>query len=789
MRTIRFATACSRFTVQTLYRVSAASLLLLLGACVDGQFPTEYQWCTPTTCEQAGKNCGVISDGCNATLDCGTCSGAETCGGGGVGNVCGTGTCTPTTCAAQGKNCGIISDGCDATLNCGSCSGSDTCGGGGTANVCGAPAAPLPTCSDGIQNGNETGVDCGGSCSACAPTPSCFDGIRNGNETGVDCGGSCSACAPTASCSDGIKNGNETGVDCGGSCSACAPTASCSDGIKNGNETGVDCGGSCSACATSSCTPATYEAETMYHSTGGTETGGWNIWANGYVSTDATFAGGTTTVTVVAYGEPSSNVWPHMVVSVDGTSIGDTTVSSSSWAAYEFTATVTAGTHELRVAFDNDACCKNGDRNLYVDSVVVGCSGGSSSSTPSCSDGIRNGNETGVDCGGSCAACPTTASCSDGIRNGNETGVDCGGSCAACPTTASCSDGIRNGNETGIDCGGSCAACSTGGGSGGGLYVSGNQIFDANGQAVQIHGVNRSGSEYACVQGWDFFDGPTDDASLQAIADWNANAVRVPLNEDCWLNINGIPSAYAGSNYQQAIAAFVDRIAAHGMYAIVELHWTAPGSQRADGQNPMPDRDHSVTFWSQVANYFKNNDMVIFEPFNEPYPDGNSDTNEAWRCWRDGGTCSGMSYQAAGMQELVTAIRNTGATNLILLGGVQYSNGLSQFLSHMPTDPLGNLAAAWHVYNFNLCSNTSCYNDRAGPVAAAVPLVATEIGEDDCGGGFINTLMSWLDGRNQSYLAWTWDTWGNCLDLISNYSGSPAGTYGRTYHDHIMSRP
>jgi len=45
-----------------------------------------------------------------------------------------------------------------------------------------------PTCSDGIQNGNETGVDCGGSCPAC---PTCTDGIQNGDEEGVDCGGSC----------------------------------------------------------------------------------------------------------------------------------------------------------------------------------------------------------------------------------------------------------------------------------------------------------------------------------------------------------------------------------------------------------------------------------------------------------------------------------------------------------------------------------------------------------------------------------------------------------------------
>jgi mannan endo-1,4-beta-mannosidase len=74
---------------------------------------------------------------------------------------------------------------------------------------------------------------------------------------------------PSASCSDRIKNGNETGIDCGGACSACAPppapspapapapapTPSCSDGLQNGTETGVDCGGSCAPCPSSGSTP------------------------------------------------------------------------------------------------------------------------------------------------------------------------------------------------------------------------------------------------------------------------------------------------------------------------------------------------------------------------------------------------------------------------------------------------------------------------------------------------------------------------------------------------------
>lgn len=49
-----------------------------------------------------------------------------------------------------------------------------------------------PTCTDGKQNGDETGTDCGGSCDPC---PTCTDGLLNGDETGVDCGGTCEPCS------------------------------------------------------------------------------------------------------------------------------------------------------------------------------------------------------------------------------------------------------------------------------------------------------------------------------------------------------------------------------------------------------------------------------------------------------------------------------------------------------------------------------------------------------------------------------------------------------------------
>ncbi len=89
------------------------------------------------------------------------------------------------------------------------------------------------TCSDGIQNQDETGIDCGGVCTACT---SCSDGIQNGDETGVDCGGSCpDACVVEETCTDGIQNQDETGIDCGGAtCPPCTPTGEYIIGLLNG---------------------------------------------------------------------------------------------------------------------------------------------------------------------------------------------------------------------------------------------------------------------------------------------------------------------------------------------------------------------------------------------------------------------------------------------------------------------------------------------------------------------------------------------------------------------------
>jgi endoglucanase len=335
------------------------------------------------------------------------------------------------------------------------------------------------------------------------------------------------------------------------------------------------------------------------------------------------------------------------------------------------------------------------------------------------------------------------------------------------------------------------------------LHVSGNKVVNANGTQVVLHGVDRSGTEYACVQGNGIFDGPNDQASITAMKSWGpVNAVRVPLNEACWNAESYVNSAYAGTNYINAIKSYVSLLNSNGIVAILDLHWTdgtytgpsaGCSSAQATCQKPMPDAAQAIPFWTSVANTFKGNDAVIFDLFNEPYASraDNNNSAEGWQCWETGSPCTGISYPVAGMQQMINAVRGTGANNVLMLGGEEYSNDLTGWLQYEPTDPDHNLVASWHSYNFNTCSSQSCWTSQVAPVIASVPVVAGEIGENDCAGTYINPLTTWLESENASFLAWAWNADFACSSgpgLITDYTGTPTA-YGAAYKAILQALP
>lgn len=372
------------------------------------------------------------------------------------------------------------------------------------------------------------------------------------------------------------------------------------------------------------------------------------------------------------------------------------------------------------------------------------------------------------------------------------------------------------------------------------ISVSGNHFVNGAGQTIRLLGVDHASSEYACVDGFGYNDGHQDDADAAAIASWHANAVRIPLNEDCWLGINGQPNnsqdpgeTLTASGYQQAVEAYVNALNAHGIYAILDLHWTAPGNQVAEEQQPMPDNDHSPAFWQSVASTFKANPAVVFDVFNEPYdptdPRSGSDQDPqdqvTWNCW-DTGTENGpaggapcetsaydangiktVPYRVAGLQTLVNTIRAAGATQPVLTGGLDYANDLSQWATHAPDDPLNQEAASFHNYQGKSCDNATCWNSTIAAVAANVPVVTGEFDEDDfqnpsCANKTPSTFdadyMNWADQHGVSYLAWGWEVLsaGEISDqgcsafyLTSDPGGTPAAPNGTAVHDHLVALP
>jgi endoglucanase len=290
--------------------------------------------------------------------------------------------------------------------------------------------------------------------------------------------------------------------------------------------------------------------------------------------------------------------------------------------------------------------------------------------------------------------------------------------------------------------------------------------------------VNFSGAEYACLQEHSFWDNPKgSQATVDAILRWHANVVRLPLNEECWLGINGAPPRYSGENYANAIATFVRLANESGLIAEVDLHWGAGGNGLpTNDRYPGLDADHAPAFWRSVARKFGENRSVIFNLINEPYI-------TSWACYRDGG-CETPPVGRLGRWRVVGTRRVVGAIR---------SRDLSRWLQYAPPDPDRAIVAGAHIYFDGLgCEDPLCWTRELSAISAAgYPVVVDEFGEFDCGHEKIDRLMNWADAATPpiGYWAWSWNPF-SCArgpSLITDDAGSPTLTYGSGFKRRLES--
>jgi endoglucanase len=420
--------------------------------------------------------------------------------------------------------------------------------------------------------------------------------------------------------------------------------------------------------------------------------------------------------------------------------------------------------------------------------------------------------------------------------------VSCGGGGGSSSPSAAASS--SSGGSSGSGTPAPTPACGATGSSTLSIRACGNRLVDAAGDVVQLRGVNVSALEspiesanaYNAVNPWGGQTGD-DTPNWSVIKTWGGagttinNAVRIPLNQSTWLaasctndsgqSINPDPAA----SYKATVDATVANATAAGLYVILDLHISAPGKYCAESQNAGPDQDHSLTFWSQVAARYKSNPAVMFEAFNEPFLSQISGTltpDNAWAVLLNGGADNNftdlngnyninLNWQVAGMQQIVTAIRNTGATNVVLIAPLAFSSALDGWLQYKPTDPAGQMAAVWHAYPADgyptqvSCVDTGAANtagnlpgcsaqimaDAQAILAAGYPIVITEYGDTITGSAgntapWASVLLPFADKNGISYLGWTWDDWSgfNADVLITDEKGTPTNGYGTYVKQH-----
>ncbi len=519
--------------------------------CKDGQKCQSGEDCTSGKCLENGVcayecRCTYETDMCDETTGkCWSC-GDTVKNGDETDADCGGAVCDP--CQA-GRDC-LVNEDCDSHLCENNVCAPKSCveigcNSNDGQTLCDAKSGKCFRCDDRIQNGNETGVDCGGQCQPCGEGESC---ILNKDCESLKCvAGKCSQkpCTMTGcegdakcdaktglcySCHDSLPNGDETDIDCGGSCKACALGKTCSvasDCIST-NCSLKKCAGEDLDYATPSdlvinefmAYPDKTSTPTSFFTINGRNASQCHFIEVVNVSgkklrldqcsvtaerTDYTasvkkstnaLSGTIESKGVIVIHDCDSLALPTGTIEQNLASTSNI-IQSGTYELYvtcdgvdgsRFTANKASSGVSMNLSKDLVTTIKTMSAHTSVTGSVAKASPGycvngglfSENCNNHCGDGTRNGNETDTDCGGNiCQKCAPGRRCSqasdcvsdDCLATGycaEQSCVDIG--CSAgynCDTKTgkcvSCDDKEQNGDETGLDCGGSCkTACDSG---------------------------------------------------------------------------------------------------------------------------------------------------------------------------------------------------------------------------------------------------------------------------------------------------------------------------------------
>jgi len=267
------------------------------------------------------------------------------------------------------------------------------------------------------------------------------------------------------------------------------------------------------------------------------------------------------------------------------------------------------------------------------------------------------------------------------------------------------------------------------------LKVKGNRLVDPQGREVWLQGVTIDSLEWS-ARGENILK-----STQVAAEEWGANVIRLPIKESYWFDEK------SGENYRKIVDDMITYAANRGVYTVLDLH-----RYRAA-------RKEYVVFWKDAAERYKNHPAVLFDLLNEPH-------GTSWEVWRNGGFVkekkkkadedaflteeekkhNARGFMSVGMQGLVDAVRETGARNIVVVGGLDWAYDLTGILDGyaIKEHPEGNgVMYSTHVYPWK-----SNWEEKFLEAAKKHPILVGEVGADA-------KKMEWMPAEHQE----DWQTW------------------------------
>ena len=322
------------------------------------------------------------------------------------------------------------------------------------------------------------------------------------------------------------------------------------------------------------------------------------------------------------------------------------------------------------------------------------------------------------------------------------------------------------------------------------LHVADKQILDSNAQRVRLRGVNAASMEWTSNG-----EGHILDTVKTAIKDWHCTIVRLPLAQDRWF---GKAPEQNGdfASYRALVKQVANLCSSQNCYIMLDLHWSDAGEWgKQIGQHKMPDQN-SVAFWKSCAAEYKNDPAVLFDLYNEPH-------DVTWEIWRNGGMVTETdrrrgtqsTYQAVGMQAMLDAVRSTGALNVVVVGGLDWSYDLSGILTGGPLkDPMGHgIIYANHAYPFK-GETVEQWIARMEKATQQVPVIVSEFGSDPAGGAgktgeqWVKDVLKAMHDHDWDFTAWDLHPSAG-PKLISDWSYTPTAHFGVWVKQALAEKP